>query len=175
MIRKPDVFFSEYGERHGIGYPLQFLLVTVAVSIVPLLGVAVVLNSTSPLSAVFAAAFVVGIGFGLWVGIVLEGLLAHAIASLFGASGATQTLEAYAFPSLVRYGLWWFPIVNIVLGCYGLYLQIKGLSAFHDISMGNAAIAAVVAMVLVFGVLALVMPLVAAVLAAFVLDMGAQT
>ncbi|TYT60780.1 YIP1 family protein [Natrialba swarupiae] len=172
MIKKPSTFFSAYDENHGIGYPLQFLLVTFAVAMAPVLLIGVLLNITSPTDAALVGAIVVVLGLVMWIGVVLEAVLAHAVASLFGASGLTYTLEAYAFPSLVRYGFWWFPLVNIVLAFYGLYLQIKALSAFHDISTGKATIAALVVPVIVFPILAVGLLLILPILLAFVMDIG---
>ncbi|MEY7850572.1 YIP1 family protein [Natrarchaeobius sp. A-rgal3] len=172
MIKKPSTFFSAYDEDHGIGYPLQFLLVTFAVAISPILLIGVVLNITSPMDAALIGAFVVVLGLMMWIGVVLEAVVAHAVASLFGASGLTRTLEAYAFPSLVRYGLFWFPLVNIMLAFYGLYLQIKALSSFHDISTGKAAVAVLIVPVVVLPIVFVGLILVLPILLAFVMDLG---
>jgi len=172
MIRDPTGFLESYRERHGVGYPLAFMLVSVVVSMLPIIGITTALNITDPGIAVLAIGLVFGFAIVAWIASVLEALCAHAIASLFGGDGIVLTLEAYAFPLLVRYGLWWIPIVNIALGLYGLYLQIKGLATFHDLETGQAAIAAIVATVLVAIIFIPLIILGGAVIFAFIVDLG---
>ncbi|WP_049922639.1 YIP1 family protein [Halopiger djelfimassiliensis] len=168
MIRNPGTFFSEYNETHGVGYPLQFLLLTFAVIMTPLALLMVLANVTSPTDAALGAAIIVFLGLLMWVSVVIEAVLAHGIASLLGASGVSRTLEAYAFPSLIRYGLWWFPLINFVFGLYGWYLQIKALASFHDISAGKALVATLIASLLPVIFMLIVIP----VLLVFTMDMG---
>lgn len=168
MIRDPGLFFNEYDERHGVGYPLAFMLLSFVVVMLPLALLSTVANISTPGEAAIGLAVFLLLGVLFWVLALVEALIAHGIASLLGADGVATTLEAYAFPTIVRYGLWWVPVVNIVLGIYGLYLQIKGIAKFHDISTGRAAVAAVVALFLASpSIIVLV-----AILAAFVLDLG---
>ena len=172
MLDDPNVLFAEYDETHGVGYPLTFLLLTYAVAMFPLVALSFLLNVSTPVDALLSAALIAGLGLLLWFATVVEALISHVIASLLGArGGVSTTLEAYAFPSIVRYGLWWVPIVNIGLGLYGLYLQIKGIAAFHDISTGRAALAALAGIVLYVPVVVLTL----AVLVAFVSDLGGPT
>ncbi len=77
MIKKPSTFFSAYDENHGIGYPLQFLLVTFAVAMAPVLLIGVLLNITSPTDAALVGAIVVVLGLVMWIGVVLEAVLAR--------------------------------------------------------------------------------------------------
>ncbi|ARS89497.1 YIP1 family protein [Natrarchaeobaculum aegyptiacum] len=175
MIRDPDLFFDQYRERHGVGYPLAFMLVSFVVVVLPVMAIGTILNITSPMGALSVVVLSLGLALLFWLTTVIESLLAHAIASLFGTDRVVLTLEAYAFPTLIRYGLWWVPLVNIALGLYGLYLQIKGLAAFHSLSTGQAAIAAVVATLVAGFVVPTGGVLLVAVLAAFVLDLGETT
>ncbi|WP_265110180.1 YIP1 family protein [Halosolutus halophilus] len=168
MIRDPGVFFTEYDETHGIGYPIAFMLVSFVAVMVPLAVLSAVLNVTAPGEAAIGLVAFLVLGVVFWILGLIEALLAHAIAYLFGARGVARTLEAYAFPTVVRYGLWWIPLVNFV-GLYGFYLQIKGVAEFHDISTGKAAIAGLFASVLYFLPVIVVL---AAVIATFVLDLG---
>ncbi len=171
MIRDPGLFFSEYDEHHGVGYPLAFMLLSFVVVMLPLALLSTIGNITTPGEAAIGLVGFLLLGLVFWVLALVEALIAHGIASLLGADGVATTLEAYAFPTIVRYGLWWVPVVNIALGIYGLYLQVKGIAEFHDISTGRAAVAAVVALfVSVPSIIFLV-----AILAAFVLDLGTTT
>ncbi|SDC78520.1 YIP1 family protein [Natrinema hispanicum] len=171
MLRDPGTFFAEYDETHGIGYPVAFMLVSYFAVVVPLGLLMVVVNITDPIQIAAAVGVTLGFGIVFWVTGIVEALVAHGLAYLFGARGLTETLEAYAFPVVVRYCLWWIPLVNLGLGLYGLYLQIKGLAAFHDLSTGKAAIVALLASVLY---LLPVFVVLAAVIGAFVLDLGSQ-
>lgn len=148
MVAKPGTFFDHYDEDHGVGYPLAFLFLTMLVAVLPLFLLGAVFNATQPTQLGAVAAISIGFAAYFWVISIVEALIAHVVLYLFGARGLPDTLEAYAFPAIVRYGLWWIPLVNIVLGFYGLYLQIKGLAAFHDVSAGKAAVAGVVALLL---------------------------
>lgn len=168
MIRSPRTFFTEYDETHGVGYPIAFMLASFVAVVLPLALLSAALNITTPVDAAVGLVAFLALGVVFWIVGLIEALLAHGIAYLFGARGIAKTFEAYAFPTIVRYGLWWIPIVNLV-GLYGFYLQIKGLSAFHDISTGKAAIAGILASVLY---LLPVVVVLAAVIAAFVLDLG---
>lgn len=169
MVREPTEFFAAYDERHGIGYPLVYLAITFVVVTVPVGLLSMLVNLSNPYEAVVGGGIiVVGLGGLFWFQTIAEALVAHIVAHLLGARGPVQTLEAYAFPAVVRYGLWWFPIVNIGLALYGWYLQIQGLSAFHDISTGRAAIAALVGLLLYVPLLLVA----AAVIGSFVLELG---
>jgi len=171
MLRDPGTFFAEYDETHGIGYPIAFMLTSYFAVVVPLGLLIAVVNITNPTEIAAAVGITLGFGILFWVTGIVEALVAHGLAYLFGARGLTKTLEAYAFPVVVRYCLWWIPLVNLGLGLYGLYLQIKGLAAFHDLSTGKAATVALLASVLY---LLPVFVVLAAVIAAFVLDLGSQ-
>ncbi|MDF9745553.1 YIP1 family protein [Natrinema salsiterrestre] len=172
MINDPGTFFSEYNESHGIGYPIAFMLISYLAVMLPAAVLTAALNITAPGEAAVGVVIFLAFGIAYWILGLVEAVLAHGVVYLFGARGIAKTFEAYAFPTVVRYGLWWFPLVNIALGFYGLYLQIKGLSTFHDISTGKAVIAAALPVVVFMlpGIL-----VIAAVVATFVLDMGSQT
>lgn len=171
IITSPETVFSKYDETHGIGYPIAFILMSMLAAMVPLTILVVGVNITSPSDIAVGLALMLGFAVAAWVAVLIEGLIAHGILLVFGAHGATKTLDAYAFPVFLRNVLWWFPIVNIGLGLYGLLLQIKGMAAFHDISTSKAAIAAVLAAIFSFIPLIVVF---AAVIATFVLSFGEQ-
>ncbi len=168
MLRDPGTFFAEYDESHGIGYSIAFMLLSFVVVMLPLALLSTVANISTPGEAAIGLAAFLLLGVLFWVLALVEALIAHGIASLLGADGVATTLEAYAFPTIVRYGLWWIPVVNIGLGIYGLYLQITGIAEFHDISTGRAAVAAVVALFVSVPSITILV----AILAAFALDLG---
>lgn len=171
MIKDPGTFFTEYDETHGIGYPVAFMLASFLAVMAPFALLSFVLNISTPSDAVLAVAAFFGFGVVAWFATLVEALLAHGIVYLFGARGLSKTLEAYAFPTAVRNALWWFPLVNLALGLYGFYLQVKGLAAFHGISTGKAAVAGILAAIFYLIPVAVVL---AAVIGAFVLDMGQE-
>ncbi len=145
------------------------MLVSYLAVMLPLGVLFVLANITEPSQIAVGLAITLGLAVLYWALGLVEASLAHVVLYLFGARGLAKTFDAYAFPIVVRNGLWWIPLVNLLLGFYGLYLQIKGLAAFHDISTGKAAIAAILAPLLIFVPATVV---IAAVIAAFVLDMG---
>ncbi|SER74178.1 YIP1 family protein [Natrinema salaciae] len=168
MIKDPGTFFSEYDETHGAGYPLAFMFLSFLATMVPLAALMVVFNITSPEDAVIGVVVALFFAVVSWVLGVIEALLVHIIASLFGGRGVAVTLEAYAFPTLIRSGLWWLPVIGWIPALYGWYLQIRGLAAFHDISTGKAFVAALFPLLLYIASIVVL----AAVIAAFVLDLG---
>lgn len=168
MIKSPGTFFSEYDETHGAGYPLAFMFLSFLTTMVPLAALMVVFNITSPEDAVVGVVVALFFAVVSWVFGVIEALLVHVIASLFGGKGVAVTLEAYAFPTLIRSSLWWLPVIGWIPGLYGWYLQIRGLAAFHDLSSGKAFVAALFPLLLYIVSLFVL----ATVIAAFVLDLG---
>lgn len=168
MLNEPGTFFDKYDEVHGIGYPLVFMLVSYLAVMVPIAVLSTLANISTPEEAAMGLVAFLIIGLIFWLLGVVEALIAHGVAMLFGARGVATSLEAYAFPTIVRFGLWWFPIVNVGLAFYGLFLQVKALATFHDLSGIKAGIAAAVAVLLYLpAFVALV-----AVIATFLLDLG---
>lgn len=173
MLRDVDTFVDNYDEDHGIGYPIKFLAVTVFVMALVATLLMVLANLSSP--ADLRAAAMLGVLFLIvgFVAAIVEALLVHGIVSLLGGpNGSTTTFEAYAFPSAVRYGLSFVPLLNVILGLYGLYLQIKTLSSFQEISEGKAGVALIVAALITVPVTVAVLVLAVAVIGAFALEMG---
>ena len=170
MVTDPDAFVEQYNENHGIGYPLKFLAVTILVALLPLAALSLLANVSAPVEAIQGAAIIVGVlGAIMLIAGVAEVLLAHLVVKLLGAqNGVTTTFEAYAFPAVVRIGLFWIPLVNLLMGLYGLYLQIKTLSSFQDVSPGRSAVAMIVAAMLAVPILIVGV----AVIGAFVMDFG---
>lgn len=148
MLDDPATFFDRYDADHGLGYPLRFLLVTWLASMVPLWAVVAIGNVSTPAAVAKFGLGLAVVGVFFWASTAVEAAIAHGLLALVVDRGLATTLEAYAFPSVVRYGLWWLPIANLGLGLYGLSLQVRGLASFHDVPTGVAGIAAVVAAVL---------------------------
>ncbi|SDQ28397.1 YIP1 family protein [Natronobacterium texcoconense] len=141
IVRDPHDFLAGYDQTNSAVFPIAFMLASFIAVMVPLGSLSVVLNITAPADAAVGFAAFLSIGIVLWLIALVEALLVHGIAYLAGARGLTTTLEAYAFPTLVRYAVWWIPLVNFAFGLYGLYLQMKGLASFHDIPMERAVVA----------------------------------
>lgn len=87
----------------------------------------------------------------IWAATVLEALTVHSLVVLGGGKDLSRTLSAHAIPSLIRYGLWWVPVLNVALGCYGWYLQLQRLSTLHGFSMRTGVVVGVIGLLL-FGV-----------------------
>lgn len=169
LLRDPATFYDHYDEVHGLGYPFLYLVLSSVVVVLPVTLIAVALNASTPTAAVGAAGAVLVLGAILALLTVLEAVVAHAVLALFGADGVSRSLEAYAFAFPIRYSLWWIPIVNVFPHFYGLYLQVRGLAKFHDVSEAGAAVA------VVLGAFSPILVLLAiAAFAAFVLGLGSS-
>lgn len=134
-------FFEQPPAPRGLGHPLAHLLFTWGVGMVPLIGLTIAGDAADPGTLALDLGTVLGIWLVFWTASVLEALLAHALLSLSvsrdTATGAVNldlatTLRAYAYPSAIRYCLWWVPGLNVLLGLYGFLLQVEGLERFHD-------------------------------------------
>lgn len=169
MLTEPDTFIDQYDEDHGIGYPITFVTVSVIVMALPITLLMVLANLSSPAdlrAATIIGAAIVIIGF---VAAIVEMLLVHAVVyALGGREGSVSTFEAYAFPSAVRIGLSWIPLVNLAAGFYGLYLQVKTLGSFQNVSAGRSAVALILASVFVLPTMVIAIALVAT----FFLELG---
>ncbi|GAA0663869.1 YIP1 family protein [Natronoarchaeum mannanilyticum] len=169
MVTEPDAFIDQYDEDHGIGYPIKFVALSVIAMALPITLLMVLANLSSPAdlrAAAIIGAAIVLIGF---VASIIEMLLVHGVVyALGGREGSVSTFEAYAFPSAVRLGLAWIPLVNLAVGFYGLYLQIKTLASFQGVSSGRSAVALVFASLLVLPTMVIAI----AVIAAFFLELG---
>lgn len=130
LIKSPGTFFSEYDETHGAGYPLAFMFLSFLATMVPLAALMVIFNIASPEDAAIGIVIVLLFAVVSWVFGIIEALLVHVVASLFGGRGVAVTLEAYAFPTLIRSSLWWLPVIGWIPGLYGWYLQIRGWPRF---------------------------------------------
>lgn len=150
LLSDAATFYEHYDESHGVGYPLAYLALSLVVVSSPLFLFGAASNPSDPTNLAGAAAGVLVLAGGLWLWTLVEAALAHGILVLFGASGYSTSLEAYAFPSVIRYAIWWVPILGIVPGFVGLYLQVRGLGRFHDVSEAAAAFAAILALVLTY-------------------------
>jgi len=168
MITEPDAFIDQYDEDHGIGYPIKFVTLSVIAMALPITLLMVLANLSSPAdlrAAAIIGAAIVLIGF---VASIIEMLLVHGVVyALGGREGSVSTFEAYAFPSAVRFGLAWIPLLNLI-GLYGLYLQVKTLASFQGVSSGRSAVALLLAAFLVLPTMVIAV----AVIAAFFLELG---
>lgn len=171
MLSQPATFFEHYDEEHGVGYPMAFLALSCVVVMVPFGILSVGSNAPDPAAMAGSAVVLVVFAVGLWLFTVIEAGVAHLLLVLLGASGYSRTLEAYAFPAVIRYAVWWFPLIGVVPGFVGLYLQARALSKFHDVSEVGAAAVVVLAVLLPFVVLVVL----AALISLFVLGLGTDS
>lgn len=161
LLSTPTAAVERTTTGRGSAYNLRFLLVTVLVSGIP--PFAGLLLLVEPWAAWFVVATYFGFVVIAWAAAVSEVLTVHAVVHVAGGSGLSRSLSAHAVPSVVRYGLWWVPVVNVALGCYGWYLQLRRLVTLHDIPYDTGIAAGVVGLlpfaVVVLGGCALVLAL----------------
>lgn len=160
VIVEPSSFFAE-ADRDGFGYPLKFAVISLVI--------AGVLSSISSLlwGSVFgSASFAIANALGSLIGTVIGGViglfigaaLIHIFVILFGGEGYGRTFAVLAYATaLSPLGalLGFIPILGalagIVVGLYGLYVEVKGVEIFHGLTTGRAALAVILPIVIIIG------------------------
>jgi hypothetical protein len=148
VITSPTKFFENEDRRDGFGYPLKFAAFAVLISAV--FSSLRVFIFGAPAGSEMAAPVAAGITFvstlaGL-IGLFIGAGLIHIFVYLFSGEGGYEstlaTLEYASALSAVSSVLSLIPIlgglVGLLLGLYGIYVQARGLEAFHNISFGKS-------------------------------------
>lgn len=149
VIRSPQAFFqgAEPGEA---GESLRFAAISYLVygaiiggfMAVAGGGSALVGAGLSNLSAVvFLPVYLIVAPIAGVVGTLVGAAVIHLVVHLLGGQGFDRTLSAVAYATVVQALLGWIPIVNVFAALYVLYVQIRGIEAFHGFSTGRAALA----------------------------------
>ena len=144
VMTSPTEFFEKIKGEEGIGEAFKYYIIFSLIYNL-LFGTLTIFGlSGIPMEQM---GFLASLGFFLPVvffvlGIILMFIstgIIHVFARVFGGNGdypATFKAMVYgATPSLL---LGWLPFVGIIFAIYSLYLQIKGISTLHRVSMGRA-------------------------------------
>jgi hypothetical protein len=113
------------------------------------------------------------------VGIGLSAALTHLVGLLIGfKNGYSETFSAFAYATVISpvASLFAFvpllgAFVGLVLGLFAVYVQIKGVQKFQNVSLGKAAVSVLVPVLIIIGIL-LVLSIVAGALFAAMMGAG---
>lgn len=114
------------------------------------------------------------------VGALFSAAITHLAGMLLGFNnGFSETFAAFAYATVVTpvASLFLFvpligPFVGLVLAAFAVYVQVKGVQKFQEVSLGKAAIAVLVPVLLIIGVL-IVLAFVAGTMFAALMGSGA--
>lgn len=164
MLRSPGEFFRSENRRSPTEYPLKFAAVSIALAAVFNAARALVFSSSiggagMTGSVVTAASSFVGGLIGGLVGVFILGAFIHIFVYLLGGrNGVGNTISVYQYATVISpitALLSFVPILgqlaSLVLGIYGIFIQVKGLEEFQDLSTGKALVAVLIPVVLLVG------------------------
>ena len=165
VVRSPSRFYAEFEQVGNNSFPLIYaggasLLGGAVAGILSLL-------VGSPLSGALTSTVLIAVL--LFGSFVVQALFTHAIVYLLGGRGLSRTIEAMAYPTIWTLPLAIIPLLNFLVGLYGLWLQAKGLSRFHELSGGRAWVALLVGTLFGPGIALVIL---AAVIGTFILGLG---
>lgn len=154
VVFSPSEFYREVDRHEGYVYPAQFaalsfLVAGVLTGLVDLVFPSTIAGSSGLTSILFGA--IGGVVGGL-IGLFIGAGLVHIFVYLFGGRGYQTTFEALAYSTAVTAFFGWIPFINFVAGLYALYVNIRGVEVFHDLSFGRAA-ASVLLPALILGII----------------------
>lgn len=164
VVRSPSRFYDEFEQIGNSSFPLVY-----AAGAAVLTGVIVGLLMLVIGAAVAEAVlFSLIVGMLLFGGFVVQTALTHSFVYLFGGRGISRTVEAMAYPTVWTLPLSWVPLLGLIIGLFGLWLQAVGISKFHGISRFRALAAVLLG---AFAPLLVILALVV-VVGTFVLGLG---
>lgn len=173
LVTGPDDFYDRLSGQDAYGIPLGFAAISSLLLGLQFAVLSFLLNLSTPTQAVGGGLLLLVAFFVLsYVGYLVESLTAHLVLYLAGVRGLSRTMEAFAYPTAIRTTLALVPLVNLVAGAYGIYLQYLGVKSLHDVSSGKAVATVLLAIVLSWLPFVVVLVLFAAVIGSFVLGMG---
>ncbi|MFB6191246.1 MAG: YIP1 family protein [Candidatus Nanohaloarchaea archaeon] len=153
VLTGPSEYFRTEERRDGFGYSLKFAIVSVALAAVFNAARAGFFGPTQLGQALpFAGSAMVALGVLVLspimaiIGLLISAGLVHIFVALLGGdAGYSETLSVFEYATAIS------PItslmslvpvvgglVNLVLGIYGLYIQVKGLENFQGLSTWRA-------------------------------------
>jgi hypothetical protein len=151
LVFDPGFFFENFNVRESYGFPVAYATVSALVGAGVLAVLSFLLTLAEPVDALVGSAALLAVLVPLTLlSFAVRVLVAHAIVYAFGGRGVPRTLEAFAYPTVVTMTTAYIPLVNLLGGLYGLYLQTKGTAQFHGLSTGKALVAVLLSGVLSF-------------------------
>lgn len=175
VITSPGEFYSEEKRRNGFGFPFKFAALTLVIAgiiqAVRTVAFTTVLSglgngaATAGLSVMAAVWSLVVTVIGGLIGLIIGAGIAHIFVMLLGGEETySDTLAAFGYATaispitaLVAFVPIIGGLVNILLGLYGIYIQIKGVEKFQSMTTGRAALAVLLPIVIVLILVVLIM------------------
>lgn len=152
LVKQPTEFFDQVEERGNLQFALSFAAISGAVGAF----LSGVIASTGYLGEPLAILFILLLApiLGLIVGVIgllINAGLIHIAVYLFGERGFTRTSEAVTYATAANALLAWIPFLGPLLAFIAvIFLEVKGLKQFHNLSTGKALIAAFFPIILGF-------------------------
>ncbi|MFB6088161.1 MAG: YIP1 family protein [Candidatus Aenigmatarchaeota archaeon] len=161
VVLNPSDFFEEIEEEKNNRYPLIYLII---IEIVPaIFSYFILMLNISPISmglrsyeAVSGIFVIFLVFFNYFVGIIeniISAVVIHIFCVLLDGSGdfnaSFKSIIYGATPSILA---GWIPIVGIIAFLDSIYLQVKGISELHDVSMLRALGILLIPGVILFGI-----------------------
>ncbi|WP_338728223.1 hypothetical protein [Haladaptatus sp. DJG-WS-42] len=135
VIRSPETFYANLEPGASYRFPLIYAAASAVLGGIVLGGMSLVFEVTvltDTLRSLSTRIFVFGLlGYLLFLGHTLG---THVVAVVFGAHGFHKTVEAMAYPTILILTCGWIPGINLIVGLYGLSLQVTGLSRLHKLN-----------------------------------------
>jgi hypothetical protein len=169
VLTQPSEFFATENRRDGFGFSLKFAVVNLIISAILSTISVVVLGGAS--SALGEAVGGIGIGliagftligtpiFGL-IGLLISSALIHIfVAILGGENGYSETLSAIEYATAVQPLTAVFSFIpflgslmNLLVGLYAIFIQVKGIENFQELSLGRAIAAVLLPALIIFAI-----------------------
>ncbi len=159
VITDPNNFFTGETRRDGFGYPLRFAALSIVIT--SIISAVTAVFYTSAMSGFDAGAIVLAMVAALVIGIIglfIGTVILHIFVYLLGGkNGYRATLAVFAYVtalSPLSAAVSIVPLlgelVAFLISLYGVYLGIKGIENFQDMTTERAAIAVILSAVLLF-------------------------
>jgi hypothetical protein len=144
VITKPSDFYQNMPTTGGYASPLIFLAICLAVS-----------GIISAIVWGYLGAFLYYFIFGLIFSFIGAAILHFIAQQFFEGKGAYEGMyRVVAYAGVVNL-VTWIPVVGLIAGLYGLYLQIVGVEKVHQVTAGQAVVTVLIALA-VYIILALI-------------------
>lgn len=157
VILNPSEFFEEVKEEKEIKKPfLYFATITIVPVIVMFIGLFLnikVLSREVPIPfSSYTIPLITYVG-AIITTFIFAGII-HIFAILLKGSGDyTSTYKSVVYGATPGTLLGWIPFIGVIPNIYGIYLQIKGLSSLHDVSMLRAFAVWILPIVIITGLI----------------------
>lgn len=155
-------FYEQESDTDIGGKPLKIAALSGLVSaIVTMIPVAI----TEPSAITGALIYLVITPIITVIGVLVSAAITHLAGMLLGFNnGFSETFSAFAYATIVTpvANLFLFvpllgPFVSLVIGLFAVYVQIKGVQKFQDVSLGKATAAVLVPVLILAALFATVM------------------